>query len=593
MKKIWFNFFCVLMVLSLAVMPAFSQQQDSAENGQNVAYDDDEKQAVTNDSEQQQDSAATGQQTDAAVDQTQTANQSSDDKTPETSTKKNIVSSIQKLRAQIKKLIRQRFFAKAEGLIKEVKEIIRSQENKKRMSAQLASIERNEVVALHQAQGEYQQAANAIRNAIKLNENKNDVKQLMRLQKKAGIQKKWFGTRLAHEKKLHELLESKQPLLKEKLAILSKIDTKSKLSEDQLKNLQAELKKINAKLARVNKQLQEERRVYAVELNKIKKQGVILNAAQHKRLFPHIMKRMMVRFENYKLHKQIARHLTNIAENTEVTWKDLQKNFASLKKLQDEIWGLRKQLDYLAGKVPLTDELRQQAEKVRNQLEKAINAAEELMEKVEKAFVDQKIFAKLTAKEKLEFVKLFREVWSQDKEFDSLKPSIKELYEKIFDSPVIVGPSPIDPIPGDPVPGKKYDLEGEGLIIMEGSKEGNFYFLKFQDKLYRANNLPARYMINNLEVKFAANFIYRIMKDSPNQTSNQASNQNIEMVGSDTKIIGNQWWLRYPEISFVYINAPQLPDEPYRRDDTLATPSQIIDEDIQNENQPSNLMNAF
>ncbi|HMM61147.1 MAG TPA: hypothetical protein PKC25_13555, partial [Candidatus Rifleibacterium sp.] len=104
---------------------------------------------------------------------------------------------------------------------------------------------------------------------------------------------------------------------------------------------------------------------------------------------------------------------------------------------------------------------------IRDQLEKAIAACEKALDKVEDAFIDQKVFGKLTDKEKAEFVKLFRDVWSRDKEFDSLKPSLEELYEKIFERPIIIDdpkpePQPI-PMP-KPEPGKP-SLEGEGYII--------------------------------------------------------------------------------------------------------------------------------
>jgi hypothetical protein len=50
---------------------------------------------------------------------------------------------------------------------------------------------------------------------------------------------------------------------------------------------------------------------------------------------------------------------------------------------------------------------------------------------------------------------------------------------------------------------------------------------------------------------------------------------------------------KYPKISLTDISAPQLPDEPYIRDNTMATPTKIIEENIENQDQPANLMNSF
>ena len=471
-------------------------------------------------------------------------------------------------RAAIQKLIRQRFFAKAEKQLEALRDKVKSSKfNEEFKKRYMASLERREKVTIFSAQGQYQKAADAVRQAISYNELKGDKERLLKVQEKVGRQKEWLEIRTNHEKKLRDLLETKQPLLKEKLAILKQMDAKRKLSDAELKKLQGALKEVNGRLAKINKELQETHRVFAVKRVKMHKAGVRLSAAQHRKLFPLVMRRMMVRFENYRLHKQIARHLTNISEDTEVSWDGLKNNFAALAKLQDQVWSLRKQLDALAGKAPLSEADYGAAKALRAQLEKAIEASEKLMNKVEDAFIDQKVFGKLGLKEKLEFVKLFRDVWSRDKEFDSLKPSLEELYNKIFDNPVVGGPEPVPQPPVEPQPAP-VDIEGAGFII----QEGNIFLLRFGDKILWPNNLPARYMVNKLEVKFAAQFIYRTMQVDEDSASMQK---------------------KYPEISFTYVNAPQLPDEPFGRPADQATPTRIIEENIDNESRPSNLMNAF
>ncbi|HAE40549.1 MAG TPA: hypothetical protein DCG57_18235 [Candidatus Riflebacteria bacterium] len=484
----------------------------------------------------------------------------------------DLLARFKKSRAEIQKLIKQRFFAKAEKQLSALNKSLKiSKIDEKAKKQFMASLERRETVTLFSAQGQYQKAANAVRQAISLNELKGDTERLLKVQEKVGLQKEWFEIRTKHEKELRDLLENKQPLLKEKLAIVKQMDSKRKLSDEELKKLQGALKDVNARLAKVNKVLQETRRVFAVKREKMQKAGVILSAEQQRKLFPLVMKRMMVRFENYNLHKQIVRHLTNISEDSEVSWDGLKKNFAALAKLQEDIWSLRKQLDTYAQKAPLTEADYAAAKEIRTRLERLMAAAEKLMNKVEDAFIDQKVFGKLSAKEKLEFVKLFRDVWSREKDFDSLKPSLEEIYKKIFESPIVNGPDPVDPTPlPEPRPEPGVDIEGAGFII----QEGNLFLLRFGDKVLWPNNLPARYMINKLEVKFAAQFIMRAMP------VDDRTNELPRIV-------------KYPEISFTYIHAPQLPDEPFAKPDELATPTKVIEENINNEERPSNLMNAF
>ncbi|PKL42413.1 MAG: hypothetical protein CVV41_14850 [Candidatus Riflebacteria bacterium HGW-Riflebacteria-1] len=504
----------------------------------------------------------------------------------------DLLARFKKSRAEIQKLIKQRFFAKAEKQLSALNKSLKiSKIDEKAKKQFMASLERRETVTLFSAQGQYQKAANAVRQAISLNELKGDTERLLKVQEKVGLQKEWFEIRSKHEKELRDLLENKQPLLKEKLAIVKQMDSKRKLSDEELKKLQGALKDVNARLAKVSKVLQETRRVFAVKREKMQKAGVILSAEQQRKLFPLVMKRMMVRFENYNLHKQIVRHLTNISEDSEVSWDGLKKNFAALAKLQEDIWSLRKQLDTYAQKAPLTEADYAAAKEIRTRLERLMAAAEKLMNKVEDAFIDQKVFGKLSAKEKLEFVKLFRDVWSREKEFDSLKPSLEDIYKKIFESPIVIGPDPVDPTPlPEPRPEPGVDIEGAGFII----QEGNLFLLRFGDKVLWPNNLPARYMINKLEVKFAAQFIMRAMPvDDRTNELPRVDDRTNELPRVDEPTNELPRIVKYPEISFTYIHAPQLPDEPFAKPDELATPTKVIEENINNEERPSNLMNAF
>lgn len=583
MVKKWLSLVLAVMMV-ITSLPAFAQASNAnpGSDGQQVLIDEtadgsDSDGAVSDDND---DEAAVSNIDENQMQAEGVADVESSSKAQISAPEKDNLGKFQKMRAEIQKLIKQRFFARANTLIDKVRaEVKSSRLTDERKKALMASLERRERATMHSVQGEYQKAANAIRSAISMNEVKGDTDRLLKTQEKVSTQKEWFDIRANYEKDLTKLLEAKQPLLKEKLAVLKQLDSKKKLSKEEISKLQASLKQINERLAPLNKKIQETHRVFAVKRDKMRKEGIVLNSALHRKLFPLVMKRMLVRFGNYNLHRQIARHLSNIAETNETSWEGLKENFARLQKLQEKVWDLRKQLDALAGKAPLSEEDYRKAKVLREQLEKAITACEKALGKVEDAFIDQKVFGKLTDKEKAEFVKLFRDVWSRDKEFDSLKPSLEELYEKIFERPIIIDDPKPEPQPmPKPEPGKP-SLEGEGYII----KEGNVFLLRFGDKILWPNNLPARYMVNKLEVKFGAEFILR--------AANQPTNE-LPQVDENGRPV-DAWWKKYPEISFTYIHAPQLPDEPFKRDSDMATPTQVIEENLDNQNKPANLMNAF
>lgn len=564
--------FLICVLLLLLTLPAGLMAQDSSSN---------------NNPEQQVTQPGQGQIASVTMPPDQISN--------------DMLAKVKTMRAELQKMTRERKFPQAHRKLAAIDQLLKKSrilDNKVKNSL-IASVQREEALRLHSAEGEYAKAANAVRAAIKYDAQRTDKELLLKTQEKVGKQNDWFKVRVDHEKSMTRLFTSKTPLLKEKLEVLRKMDTKKKLSDADLKKMQEQLKKINQKLKTVNSAIKEQRESFAKAAEQRKKDRVILTAAQHKKLFPLSMRKIKARFTNYGLHKEIARHLANIAENTEVTWKDLKKNFESIQKLQEEIWSLRKRLLVLADKSPMTDADYSAAKEIREKLERAMNKAEAAMGKIESAFIDAKTFNKLSAKEKLEFVKLLRDVWSRDKEFASLKPSLEEIYEKIFESePIRITdplPEPVEPQPEpviepQPEPEPKPDtklLEGKGKIILEG----NTYVLVVNDSnnLYYPINLPKNYMVDRLEVVFVGEVLRSTIEERNAQTDTpgHATDQ------SPAQGQAYEWWEKLPRISLVRIHAPQLPDEPFEPNVEPNKPGQVIEENIDNQDRPANLLNAF
>lgn len=487
---------------------------------------------------------------------------------------------IQDVRKTVQNLTRERKFKEAQKHFSKMKSVLNNNKMSDFYRNRLtASIHRNELANIYSRQAEYQQAANAIRTAIKHDKNVKDMEKLLKTQEKVGLQRELFKMRKQHQKDMLKLQEQKSAYLNAKLAVLRQYNTGKPITDVDLKNIQKELKAINVKLNAVNKNIQATQSRYQKSFQRIWQQGVVLTEKQREEVYKLAAPRQKLQRANYQKAKEIAKKLSEISQNTEITWEGLKENFQNLMTLQDKMYSLRKDLHGISQNLPLTEEQYAAAKKLRAELEKLMQEAEKLMQKVEDAFVDTKTFAKLTLKEKLAFVRMFSNVWQQDKEFNSMKPSLDDIYSKIFDSPIIIGPMPTpEPGPVPPTPGYEV-ISGRGFIV----KSGSGFLLLFNDKFYAPTNLPARYSIHDLGVKFTGE-ISRLYR-----TQNIVSNAD----GSDDKYASPFPRVDYG-IYFTSISAPQLPDQPYEnRGGQTATASEVIEENIENQDQPSNLMNAF
>ncbi|MGM0599532.1 MAG: hypothetical protein ACQETH_06900, partial [Candidatus Rifleibacteriota bacterium] len=445
-----------------------------------------------------------------------------------------------------------------------------------------SSIHRNELAGIYNRQAEYQQAANAIRTAIKYDKNPKDMEKLLKTQEKVGLQRELFKMRKQHQEDMYELQKQKSEYLNAKLAIFRQYDTSKPITDVDLKTIQKELKAINVKLNAVNKNIRATQSRYQKSFQRIWNQGVVLTDKQRNEVYKLSGARKKLQSDNYRKIRNITQKLSEISQNTQITWEGLKDNFKDLMTLQDKMYSMRKDLLGISQQAPLSEEQYAAAKKLRAELEKAMRKAAELMQGVEKAFVDAKTFAKLTFKEKLAFVRMFAKVWKQDKEFNSMKPSLDDIYSKIFDNPIIIidDPTPLPkPVPEPPMPKPepgRQKIEGRGLIVLKG----NTWYLGWFDneRLYHPLNLPARYKINKLEVKFSG-----YLKYLPTSSGYQVPEPFDNWRESDNGAI-----------TFTYISAPQLPDRPHdNRGGQTATASEVIEENIDNQDQPSNLMNAF
>ena len=463
-------------------------------------------------------------------------------------------------------------FSKADFLLTtlkaDIKNSILSEAQKNKL---LAEIERNESVKLYSQQGEYKLAANAIIRAMKLDKDPADFDNLKTMFEKISSQRKFFEIKIAIEKQAKKFAETKQVLLKEKLAILKEMNTGKKLADKELKRLQASLKTIDVKLSSLEYEVRVTRLDYMAEI------GLNLGKEFESQVSIYIESRLAVERDNQELEKQIVKHLTEIGESSEITWKNLRENIIELGDLLNTTFRLRARLEILAKKAnSLTDSELAEVSLIKAQLEKAIQNREDKLNAIETAFINQQVFGKLTGSEINELFSRMRGFWIKQRIFDSLEPSLKELY-KAF----IIENSPVEQ-PEVPASGTTditdANIQGTGRIVQHS--EG--FMLVFRGNALKPNNLPVKYRTNDLEVAFAANYVHN-------------RKAYIE---------------KYPEINLVFINA--------KSDDDIMRPGELVEPRItpdgviipgwevrpinirkqdqgqdQDKDKPANLMNSF
>lgn len=479
---------------------------------------------------------------------------------------------IDRVREEIAIQIARKSFSEADFLITtlkaDIKNSILSEAQKNKL---LAEIERKESVEFFSLQGEYKLAANAIIRAMKLNKDPADFDNLKTMFEKISAQRKVFEIKIAIEKQAKKYAEAKQALLKEKLAILKKMNTGKKLADKELKRLQASLKTIDGKLRSLENEVRVTQRSYMPEI------GLKLGKEFESQVSIYLESRLAVERDNQELEKQIVKHLTEIGESSEITWKNLREDLIELQNLLNKTFRLRARLEILAKRASsLTDSELSEVSGIRAQLEKAIQNREDKLSAIENAFINQEVFEKLTGSEIKELFSRMRGFWIKQRVFDSLEPSLKELYEAF-----IIENSPVEQ-PEAPASGTTdiadANIQGTGRILQ--LPEG--FMLVFRGEKLNPNNLPAKYKTNDLEVAFAANYVHN-------------RKAYIE---------------KYPEINLVFINA--------KSDDYIMRPGELVKPRIgpdgviipgwevrpiqihkqdqgqdQDEDKPANLMNSF
>lgn len=478
-------------------------------------------------------------------------------------------------REKIATQIEMKSFSEAEFLITTLKAdiknsiLVEAQKNKL-----LAEIERNESVKFYSQQGEYKLAANAIIRAMKLQKDPADFDNLKKMFENITSQKELLKIRIATEQQFQKFAETKQTLLNEKLAILKKMNTGKKLADKELKRLQASLKKIDEKLSSLQKEVATAQHAY---VGKILPLGVILSKELENQASSYMKSRFEVEVKNQNLEKEIVKHLTEIGENSEITWNNLREDIIELGDLLNTAFRLRARLEILAKKAnSLTDSELSEVSLLKAQLEKAIQNREDKLNAIETAFINQQVFDKLTGSEIKELFSRMRGFWVKQRVFDSLEPSVKELY-KAF----IIEDSPVEQ-PEVPASGTTditdANIQGTGRIVQHS--EG--FMLVFRGEMLNPDNLPAKYKTNDLEVAFAANYVHN-------------RKAYIE---------------KYPEINLVFINA--------KSDDYIMIPGERVESRIgpdgiiipgwevrpiqirrqdqgqdEDKDKPANLMNSF
>lgn len=240
----------------------------------------------------------------------------------------------------------------------------------------------------------------------------------------------FFTLRFAFERIGYSLMEQEQNLLQQKLQIAREMSGSGRLSSSQLTDMQAKLREIDGKLASIGEQRANSQREYIARKNNLNlRPGLGLTNLQSTILMDLGLKVTRMKTANSNLSRMIAESLANVSVTSEVTWGDLRGNFETVQKAQLVILELKSKLSALVNKSPISEAEQREAAMLKDLLEKAMEASDSAMEKIQSEFANAESFGKLSASEKIEYISLFKDVWLKEKEVNESSPTAEELFK--------------------------------------------------------------------------------------------------------------------------------------------------------------------
>jgi hypothetical protein len=246
----------------------------------------------------------------------------------------------------------------------------------------------------HAKQGLYGAAANDFRDAYAYKQEQVYFDKVMTMERKDLAQDEWYALRQAFDRKRLDFKKEIIALAEKKAKLTQEYLNKASLTNDDMAKLQATLKDLDAQKTKLEKTLADAHQAYEKESEPFRKDDLIFTAAQQEKLGANARNLAEMAEKIGKFEDEVRKDLIKIAEKHDYSWDGLKDSLKKVADLEEKI--LAGQKDLLAGKIPLPKDWYTKKES----MDKLVKELDETMAKLEKAFMDAKIFAKLSAEQK-------------------------------------------------------------------------------------------------------------------------------------------------------------------------------------------------
>jgi hypothetical protein len=257
-------------------------------------------------------------------------------------------------------------------------------------------------------QGKYNEAANTIRAQYAWKADSALIEKVMKFEKNDLDQRTYYNKTVEFHQKVYENRRKINGLLQEKYDLTKALLKQKTVSKEDLEKLQAKLKELSkqvADLRATNKDLQEK---YVKETEAFKKDGIVFTAAQNNKVTTLAKKAADQATANGKLETAGNKLLVEVSEKYQMSWDGLEEKLAKMKDIQDKAMGIQKDLLALLDTKPMTDDVKKKVNDLKAQLDKLMGDHNQVLADIEKAFMDTKVFNKLTIDQQRKYLEIFQ-----------------------------------------------------------------------------------------------------------------------------------------------------------------------------------------
>ncbi len=256
-------------------------------------------------------------------------------------------------------------------------------------------------------QGKYNEAANTVRESHAWKADAGNIDKVMKFEKNDMDQRDYYNKTLEFYNKRMTLKQEILSMAQEKEKLVKALLKQKDVKKEELEKLRADLKAINEKIAAKREEVKKVHEQYQKDVEGYRKDGIVFNTNQSTLLQEKARKLQTVNDQIQQAQNNAQKGLLEIVEKYKVGWDGLEERLVKMQDVQNKIMDLHKKMLALLDKKPFGDAERKELEALKAELEKLMLEHDKLMTEIENAFMDAKVFNKLTIDQQKKYMEIF------------------------------------------------------------------------------------------------------------------------------------------------------------------------------------------